>query len=134
MNDREQQAAVDLAQASPLADDLGMQVGHVAYLLEQLASGADADAIAQEAALVLSSLRAAASERATMLVAWADVPRRLAMLGDVEDIDEDESDLSALTWPAARARIVPVLMALDRAEARVAEADRMAMRPSPGEP
>jgi hypothetical protein len=144
------QADADLAAAERLAAELGMQANQVAQLREALAAGTDREHVAAEAATVRASLEAAAKERAVLLQRWAAVGGRLETLSATETrvrelaarcrekvvqapplavpsvaaIDLDRSDVSALTWVAARNRITPGLARVDRLEAALAEAER----------
>jgi hypothetical protein len=140
----------DLTVAERLAAELGMQANQVAQLREAFAAGRDGEHVAAEAATVRASLEAASRERATLLQRWAGVGARLDELSAAEvrvrelaarcrekivqapplavpsvaAIELDGSDMSTLTWVAARGRITPLLARVDRLEAALTEAER----------
>jgi hypothetical protein len=140
----------DLTVAERLAAELGTQANQVAQLREAFTAGRDREQVATEAAAVRVSLEAASRERATLLQRWSAVGARLEALSATEvrvrelaarcrekivqapplavpsvaAIELDQSDLSSLTWVAARGRITPVLARVDRLEAALTEAER----------
>lgn len=79
-----QQADADLAVARRLADELGMQVNHVAELTQRLQRRGDLAEVAAEAATVRASLEAAGRERAGLLQRWTEAPTKVAALRAVE--------------------------------------------------
>lgn len=144
------EADADLAIAERLAGELGMQVNQVAHLRAALQAGTDREHVVAEAATVRASLEAAAADRTELLQRWAAAGDRLAGLATVEErvrelavrcrekvvqapplavpsaaaIELDTSDLSALTWVAARNRITPVLARIDRLDAALRQAEQ----------
>jgi len=79
-----EQVVADLTRAEALAQQLGMQVNHVASLRERFDAGGDAAAVGRDAAEVLASLQAADADRTQMLAAWLAVDARLNDLVAVE--------------------------------------------------
>ncbi|MDO8389610.1 MAG: hypothetical protein Q7V57_03900 [Actinomycetota bacterium] len=79
-----EQVNADLARSSALAQELGMQVNHVASLRERVGGGGDLAAVGREAADALAGLQAADAERARLLAAWSTVAARLDELATVE--------------------------------------------------
>lgn len=78
------QADADLAVASRLAAELGMQVNHVAQLRAALAARSDLAEVAREAKAVRTSLEAADAERSSLLQRWGSVADRLEALAHDE--------------------------------------------------
>jgi hypothetical protein len=146
-----------LGEAGSLAEALGMQRNAVDLLRRRLSERRDLPAVAANADELLSDLRAASTERQTLLSRAGTIGTRLVAARELEaradmlaaecrekvvqapphavpSVDEfgalpDPDELPAMSFTALRGAVNPVLMRLDRIEAALAEVIAVFQRP-----